>query len=467
MENNYLGIAEIVFKDLRHLSRIEKNIFETLYYNRSDECDSFENTLENIFKTANNILITGDAGVGKSSFVHKIVMDSELMKKHNIYPIVVDYCSSTKRTIESCLLGFIDAIDCYFTEIEKRPINNLLEKIGSNNKDNMNRIKKHIAKLKKGEIQNHLLIFIDDLDYLDDKWFLLLEEFFTFASDGGSSIVLTARPNLLAAIKNYDDRFSLYFSRDVERIHLSPLQAQNVLMTRLAPILLQKATHPFYAFIANLFSRTNPMINLLQKQGISNLSELEKINYPFTKKHNSFMRKITNGCMREIFDIAYESLKYIFEHKNLKKRVEEGIERTVIGIDGMLEMLYKNKDSCYKIINLHKNKSKKGNSLLFNVLEHIKIHPQRDEEFYDVLQGFGHSSNDVGWAINFLNDRANRLIQYTQILPEKRKRELYKYDELEITQKGNYYLALAKYEEYSKCCGKWGRSVIDEVRSRA
>jgi hypothetical protein len=83
------------------------------------------------------------------------------------------------------------------------------------------------------------------------------------------------------------------------------------------------------------------------------------------------------------------------------------------------------------------------------------------------LRNFGHNNNDVDWAINFLNDRANRFIQYTRLLPEKRKKELYKYDELEITQKGDYYLSLAKYEEYIKHCGLWGRSIIEEVRNRA
>lgn len=387
-----------------------------------------------------------------------------MIEKHSIYPIVVDYSNAPKRTIKNCLIEFIKDVKEYFKEM-KQPINNLVDNEEANVDKNMLIVKTHISEVNKNKLKRHLLLFIDDLDYLDDKWFELLEEFFHFAQSEKVSIVLTARPNLVAAIENYDDRFSLYFSRDVSKIKLNALQVQNVLMTRLAPMLLEKKEHKFFTFVSNLFSNeTNPMFRLLKNQGIKNLDELEKINYPFTKKHNSFMKKITNGCIREIFDIAYESLKYILDNPDLEKRVEEGIERTVIGIEGTLRILFDNQNSFYKIIDIHKYKSKKGNSLLFNVLECVKVHPLKDEKFYFLLSSFGHNKDKVDWALNFLNDRANRFIQYKRILPLGRAKQLYLYDEFEITQKGEYYLNLVNYPEYISRCKEKGRSIIDEMR---
>lgn len=154
------------------------------------------------------------------------------------------------------------------------------------------------------------------------------------------------------------------------------------------------------------------MSKIIKSLGVKNFDDLKRIDYPMTRKHDNFMRQITNGNIREIFDIAYESLKYIFENfETLSEREEDGIVRKIIGRDGVMRIFYDNNNSKYKIININKYKSKKKNSLLYNVLETIKISRMLDENFYSVLSKYGHNKKQVDWAIEFLSEKNNRFIQ--------------------------------------------------------
>ena len=101
-----------------------------------------------------------------------------------------------------------------------------------------------------GNLTRHLLIILDDFDYAESDWFTLLDYFLPFAASDRASVVFTVRPPLLAAIEDYDDRFTHYYVRNCKRITLPPLEAGRVISTRLALMLASKADGTLYGRIA-------------------------------------------------------------------------------------------------------------------------------------------------------------------------------------------------------------------------
>jgi DNA replication protein DnaC len=75
IENEYLqhldvysDFIKLSFRDLVSISKDDKEVFLDLYYNRDTEFHDMKSILKNLRNRGNNILITGQAGSGKSSF---------------------------------------------------------------------------------------------------------------------------------------------------------------------------------------------------------------------------------------------------------------------------------------------------------------------------------------------------------------------------------------------------------------
>jgi len=460
--SEHIDFSSYAFMDLIQLAKHDNQVLKELYYNRSDECNRFCAILENIISSGDNVLIVGDAGIGKSNFIYKIALDDSLTIKYNIYPIIIDYREITPRSVDSCLIKFIDSIEEYCNNI-KETINNLKANTKDNIIQNFHIISKHITLIASKPSRKHLVVFLDDLDYAENDWYQLLEYFLPLANSPFISMVLTVRPNLLAAINGFDDRFSYYFARNVKKIELHPLQVKYILATRLAPVLIENENVPFYQYIKTFFKRDNSVSKVIKKLGVKKLDDLTRFEYPFTEKHNNFMRLITNGNIRGIFEIAFESLLFISKNK-LESIYEEGAERKVIGREGTLLMLYDNAESRYKIIDINKHKNKKGNSLLYNVLEAVKIIPMINDRFYETVKKLNHSKETIDWALEFLSDKSNRMIVPIKCYTPEIKQKLQLYDEYELTEKGQFYLDMAKWEEYKRRCGLYGKSLIESIQ---
>lgn len=455
------SILQIAFDDLKRLSYHDTNIFDDLYYNRSDEVDIYCDAMSKLHTQPKNFIIKGEAGIGKTTFIHRLNSRTDILDKYKVYPLVVDYRDAIPNTTDGCIFIFIEKIKEYFHSI-KRPLTSLKDNKSENNLFNINMIKLHIENLNYHELSKRLILFLDDFDYAEDNWFQLLGYFLPLASSEKLSLVLSVRPQLLAEIDSYDDRFRYYYVRSAMTFDLLPLSIEYIISSRIAPILTEDENKPIHAYFKKLFGRESRLCKIMNKLGVENIKDLNRIKYPMSKKHNIFMKRITNGNIREVFDIALTSLVYIYENfDRLPSKIEEdGSEKKVIGRDGVMSLFYDNKNSTYKIQNIHEIRSKKDCSLLYNVLEGVKLFRKLDNDFYSLLKKLGHEKTDVDFAIKNLSCKTGRFINPIVILPEERRQNRFQFPEYALTSKGEFYLEMASdWSEYISRCGAIGKSL--------
>lgn len=454
----------LAFDDLVDIANNNNHkLFEELYYNRKNQCDEFYALMTEKHSTAQNVLIIGGAGVGKTSFMHKLLINCNRKK---VFPIFLDYRKIVPRTKEGLLSFFLAEMEKYFTSIA-HPIHTLKQ---SNTVDqNFQYAFNHLESITKGENHKLLTIFLDDFDYAENEWGELLKYFLPFSNSRNVSLVLSVRPPLLNAIDNYDDRFRYSYIRKARQITLAPISVENVISLRLAPVLSESnKTNKLYGMLISLFSRESELCKIAKAYGTV-IDELPRFEYPLTIKHNTFMQRITSGDLRETFAIAYESLKYILQnHSRLESRMEENTERKIIGREGVLTVLFDNKDSNYKIINLHKERSRKtGNSLHYNILEGIKLFQSNNHKFYEALSSLGHSELDVDNGIGFLSSKQNKFFVESSAPTESRyavggtnRSKVRQIREYQALPKLDMYLEICNdWQEYIARCGMPGESV--------
>lgn len=436
------------FDDLVEIAGKHPRLFEELYYNRKNQCDEFYSLMNDNHKKNQNVLIIGSAGVGKTSFMHKLLINCN---KKKLFTIFVDYRRVVPKTKDGLLWYFIKEMDRYFNEIGC-PIHTL--KNNNNVDGNFQCTYDHLEGLNEEDISKKLTIFLDDFDYAEDEWSDLLKYFLPFSNSNRVSLVLSVRPPLLNAIEEYDDRFRLSYIRKARQIQLAPISVENVISTRLAPILVEReGDGKLYGVIKALFSRESQLCKLAREFGAI-VDDLPRFEYPLTVRHNTFMQRITSGDLRETFAIAYESLKYIINHeKTLETKEEGGIKRKIIGREGVMKMLFENKDSLYKIINLHEHRSlKTGNSLYYNVSEAIKLCSTTDERFYHILSMLGHDKKKVDAAIESLGSIKFKFFVPTRLISEKHTK---RNGTLIIKE----YSPLPKLEMYLEMCNDWSEYI--------
>jgi len=469
----YSTFFSFSFQDLLKLSQRDRGIYNTLFYNRLDEYNKLVSILRNAKSRGENILITGDAGKGKSSFVYKLIFDQEFLNKENLYCVVVDYREASNK--DHCLMKFIDQMQKYFIDI-KSPIHSLIENNPDNITKNLHLLQNYILDIDVNLLKKHLLIFLDDFDYIEENLFPFLENFLGFASNSNLTILLSARPQLYTAIDTYDNRFAIYFTRDVQRIKIKSMCAYKLLSKRLATLLVKDESNPFKHVADILLNKRNPYSELMKKYGVKNFEELNKFNLPLKNDFFNFMSQITNGNYREIFDIAHDSILYILDNYNkLETIIEEvdnvKVEKKVLTNEHVLE-LFCDDDSkfkecykrVYKIINLHEYRSKNKNSLFYNTLQAIKIFEQTNDDFYNALRKLGHSPENVDKAITILKNKSHRLIIPNKIMPSKNLNDSVIYNTFRTTEKGDYYLTnITTWPEYIERFGHCGRSIKEVI----
>jgi hypothetical protein len=456
---SYEAVLPLLLDDHTRDFASDPRLFHDTFFDRGHEAIRFRELLRERDRT---ILITGNAGIGKTSFIYQMAFTPDDAGTA-ILPILADYRTAVPQDRDGCLLAFIsNAIEQFATT--GYPI----QTVQSNTRDciflNLNIILEHLNKLDPSSSFPRVVLFLDDFDYAEDEWYYLLDYFLPFTRNRNCVVVLTVRPRLYATLQSYDDRLRFHFGRNVEQVKLAPMPAREVLASRLAPILLVRESQSVLASIINRFKLSHGPLDMLARQlGLTRLRDLQGMDFPFTDKHTDFMHRVTNGNLREILRIAMDSLFFVLDYgESLEARVENKLTRKVIGRENTLRLFYDNPNARYKLINVNQHRSAGGNSLLYNVLEAVKIHPEIDDRFFRLLRPCGHKDKDVLWAIGYLSDRSQRFIEEKWIAQKARRKVLIRSDEYEITEKGDYFLEIAKWPEYQLRAGAFGVSLLSD-----
>jgi len=451
---DYSELFELMFSDLIRLSKGDKEIFLDLYYNRDDDVIEFKMAAKNLYETGSNLIIIGDAGIGKSSFIYRLYYDKALLEELKLFPIIFDYRDSQEEKKQFFFKQtFIEDIKKYLDSIGRKVT------LSDDQDSNLHLIQKEI--LDKDNLhrkEKHLIIFVDDLDYAEQKELFPILKFLTpYARSPNISIALSVRPTLFKTIQRNDGTFRYYFTQQVKKIELHDLSIHHILAMRLAPILATSNIEN-KGFLGNVIhkllhlkSSEKNYVKILKRLGITNLESLKNFHFPFTEEYCSFMKNVSSNNIRECFNIAIESLMYILEHygkliDNTDK--ETGEVRKEI-TNKIIVDLFTKEGSKYTLFDLHEIKNDKNNSLYFNTLEAVKYcnKGNLNANFYLYLEKLGHERNDVDNTLRLLGRRSNRFLSSNDFTyAQDYTKEPIKY---EITKKGEYYLSdISKWSEY-------------------
>lgn len=448
-------LVRLLFRDLVPIARDEPEVFNDLFYDREHFLTQFTYALANVRHHRENILVTAGAGVGKSTFVYKVLLDHKFMGRHKLYPIFVDY--RTSLNIDETLISFVKQCETYFHEIGY-PIKNLVDNTVQNVPTNRAHILSHLTDLPVSDDIPFLFVFLDDLDYIHDEKLLFgfLEAFIGFAASRHCSLILTARPPLFNAVNTYDDRMATYVTRGVERIKLKPVDPYELIARRLA-LVLEEGANPFRWLVPKWLRRESAFQRWLATQGVDDVTKLPRIALPFDRDFCNFMTRMTNGNIREMLDIAERALNEILERRAELPRIEEDyqgetVERVAIPESVLCEMFLDGggeEPRTFRMINLHQYLCPQmGNSLLLNVLEGVALFQCVSDDFFDEMERLGHSRERVDWALTFLQEKVNRMIAPKGLYPERERAELF--PQFEITEKGEFYmLHIRHWAEYT------------------
>lgn len=463
--DKYSDFIKVSLKDLVKLTNGNKEVFLDLYYNRTTEFIEMQSILKNIRNRGDNILIIGFAGAGKSSFMYKVFYEIENLPSYLLHPIIVDFREVSSK--EELFKNFISKMEIYFDKIECS-INTLKTNNNENLTQNLFSLREHLANLNEKDFTKHLVILLDDFDYIEqDELFDVLEVFASFGVHKNVTLVLSTRPALYASIKEYDNRLEKTFTRDIHRINLARLDIKKLLSKRLGLLILEnKGASGLNYWWNKITQKESTYIQLLRKMGIEEPDNIEKINIPFTGLYLNFIRCITNHNNREIFDIVHDSMIFVVKNYNKledrDERNEDGSTITVkiIEEEHILQLFYDSEDALFKIININKYKSKKGNSLFFNTLEAVKHFGRVNDTYIEKMKLLGHSEKDIEYAIERLKHKHNPLISPTKIIPTKIIQRVDRYPEYRITKKGDFYLTnMAYWDSYIGRCGHFGETL--------
>ena len=118
--DSFKGIIDKLFVDLWNFYKIDKEILKELFYNRGSELNQVKSFFENNTSLGENLILVGNAGIGKSNFIYRIISDNNILKDYKIHPIFIDLNGKNELNEfdEYIFDGFIESWIQYFKMVD-------------------------------------------------------------------------------------------------------------------------------------------------------------------------------------------------------------------------------------------------------------------------------------------------------------------------------------------------------------
>ncbi len=437
-------VEKYLVEDLINLSEEDQSIFAELFIGRNKEVDRFISFVDLFKSNGLNLLISAEAGVGKTHYISNLLLKDELQNSE-IYYINLDYRKLTNQNIEKFLIFFIHEMLKYFKEIQE-PLNDVNQNDYDNIKENIRKINDHFEFVSNKKNENskwkHLTIILDDLDYVEETlWSVFLDNFIFYAAHRNSSLIISCRPPLEAALKT-DPRTKRFMCNvpQAKTIKLEPLNIIDIVNSRLSYIYNNSGK-----YIQKIMQ-----ITLKLNNGIDNTK-----HYIFHKKHYNFIKMFSNGNIREMLYMFTKNLKHVI---NNRKDFEFYSDNTVnFKRENILKLYFDDTqiEDCCKILDLTIPSSIKTRlPLYYNVLITIADRKIIDEDLLSVLiEDLKFKREDVINAIIFMSSNEQRIIH--PISNGKQDKELSVdkriYREYILSSRGEAYITnISAWEPYIK-----------------
>ena len=464
----------IIFQEIdrlvEKLADTEKEeAFIKLFYdgNRANKIILLKEKLVAYKNIGANYLIKGVAGVGKTTFIERIIAEKEFFKNEGVY---IAYVKSNKKIKDSYLINFIDELTKYFDEINV-PLQSPIDKTSPNGISNA--IVEIASHLKKIENPRYMpIVFIDDLDYVEDEWKEIISEINHFIFSSKIGICITMRPRLFAQLSNEDDRTTRNFDES-KTITLMPIPIKELVCSKIFLILKEYETYKssqiketlrkMISYVTHWDRADNTLIKVLKSYGVENIQEFQKIDYPFNTAFEEFMQKATGNNLRRMFLIIKKSMPFILSGGVLE---DETTGHWVLNKGSIKELFFnlENSDTEYNALNIHFERSEKtGKSICYYILKMMSSNALRsscditDEKFVTSISdavGGGVTNKKIVELIQRLSERHFALID---LIKNTGFNEKY-----EISEKGRYYLnELSQWNEYKEVFGTENEPLIN------
>jgi len=466
----FKSVFSVLFNDLKLLIKVgEKEAFFDLFYGRSAEVDTFVTQLGHARQLGTNIVVKGDPGSGKTTFIHRIMHDDELLGELRIFPVFLDLrelnggggATLHMEIVVSGLAEYFDDVGAPLAGLE------------DDSTPTVDRFHRAVAHLNKGitkglRQKKTVVLFVDDADYCEpDVLPRVLKILARFTSSVNCVVVFACRQPVWNLIfGDTDSTLSRDFRFNSYTLPLPHLPVRDLLISRLAPCLLATEQddhlHPLdIVRFKRAFKKLRAIFDVLS------LLPSTQFQYPFTKRIESFIQHATNGNVNEMFLVAGELLRYILKNR---KELEEGDRPGSLCVPRpvLLELFDPNKTTeGFRVIKIServstrrgKGRGRAGNFLLQNVMEAITICPVKHHDFYDLLEQVGFSNEEADEGLD--RCRALRLMR-RRVIHVGLASDIDTISEYQLTNKGHYYLFyMIHWEEYIRKFGRSRRSLFN------
>jgi nucleoside-triphosphatase THEP1 len=487
-----LKVIEKAFVPLPSISR-DSTLFDFLYCRRDKERIDLRRMLTEDCKLGINVVLTGDPGVGKTTFLHDVLVRDDYAADHGLCVICINCRKYEGMALEQKLpllkKDFVAGLSDYFAAVGQ-PFN--MAKLDEPWTDGLLvDAKDHLANVITKELQVNKcfpIVVIDDVDYMEvELQHTLLCILSDIISSDRISIIYTCREPALKEISYHlSDRPRYQFSEHSKTLRLEPLSPREVLARRLAITLRvneSKSTIRNLLEGLSMTDRRDAFEKYLAQQGAS-LKKAESITYPFTDNQEHYMGELSNGDIRVVFQIAARLLSFTLDEENKDKWTPMDDGTRYIGRENLLNILsdfrgahYQNPhvpvhySELYRLIDIHEMKSQvkgnarqSGNSLIENLLETLinerDIHPEA--RLWTTMAELGHTKYETRIGLDFCDEaRLIKPVMITTCGPPGSRRtpesELYT-----LTRKGVFYIKdMRHWKEYKKRFGSGRLSAYD------
>ncbi len=372
----------------------KEEIYQYLYFERSGKEKEIEAA---IIEGGHNVIIVGEPGSGKTSLIHFVFIN--LKKKYeNIFPIILDYRNIVPRNAKSLLKEFVINARKYFDEIDF-PINSITNVTNLDNcEDHSSEIQKHLAKIPLSKLTKKMVILLDDLDYSEQTYIKILEEYFLpYTMNPKTIVVLSVREPLLNSLRQLDI-LRLYYSQYPREIKIPNDDIEYILHNRLKCLYDTKKDLEQRSIKEKIFAafKRKSLDEILIKKLLEIEPDIFDIDYklPFNDTFYSKITHITYYNFRIIEQIIPEFLQYKKSHPEIC--ISENFYNIFIELfkdrPNILQNLTRDKTRSAK-------KKKNNNNVLQIVLEYFYFEEVANNYFYEEMHSYGISKEECDKSI--------------------------------------------------------------------